>query len=374
MIGSDDLYTAAHLFSPARLTLARELRGLTKTELASRIEKTAAAVGQFENARAKPDPRTLKRLALALGLPLAFFADPSSPPRIELDRCHFRSLRSASQRERRRLLARGTIVAELADFLDEHLEQTYRPNILSAEAPPKNRDEIEALAERMRGHWERGQGPIANMVRLLERNGVLVMRIADDCKRVDAFSFWHGQRPCVFLVMEKDSQSRTRFDAAHELGHLVMHEDVSPGDKQLEREANQFASAFLMPRASMLRELPTRLRWPHFVELKQRWKVSLAALVRRARDLGRITESTYRRACITLSKRRASGQPEPAEPEPEYPQYFEKAFAAAAMDFRDPAVASRLRLHPGEVISMIGDVVGTQQQLPLGLSGDGIPD
>ena len=103
-LGSNDVFTAAHLFEPQRLTVARELRGISRSELAEKIEKSPSAVSQFESGRARPDGQTLSRIALGLGIPAAFFARPLGQI-LSLDACHFRSLRSASQRDRRRLLA-----------------------------------------------------------------------------------------------------------------------------------------------------------------------------------------------------------------------------------------------------------------------------
>src|SRR5690242_7469855 len=113
--GSPDLHLAAHLFHPPRLTLARELRGMTRAELAERVGKSAAAIGQFEGGAkvpCRPDPRTLAALALALGVPVGFFTRRTPGKPLEVDACHFRSLRSASQRERRKLLARGSLLCE----------------------------------------------------------------------------------------------------------------------------------------------------------------------------------------------------------------------------------------------------------------------
>ena len=250
-IGSSDLHLAAHLFHPPRLTLARELRGLTRAELADRIGKSAAAISQFEGgskATCRPDPKTLGTLALALGVPIGFFTRKTPAKPLDVDACHFRSLRSASQRARRKLLARGSLLCDLLGVLEEHVnlpvEQVSRVMRSASSA-----EEIEELAVRVREAWGLGLGPIGNVVNLLESRGVLVTHIPEGCEDVDAFSTWHEGRPVVFLVMEKGSTSRTRFDACHELGHLVMHADATPGSQDLERQAHRFAGAFLVPQS-----------------------------------------------------------------------------------------------------------------------------
>ena len=119
MISKGDIHSAARLFDPERLTIARELRGLTKHQLADKIGKTPSAVSQFESARARPDGQTVGRMVLALNVPASFFAKTVDSPRISaipIDVCHFRSLRSASQKDRRLLLAKSSLMNALLSF------------------------------------------------------------------------------------------------------------------------------------------------------------------------------------------------------------------------------------------------------------------
>ena len=351
-VGHSDLHLAAHLFDPARLTIARELRGRTKAELAARVGKTAAALGQFENGRARPDATTLASIALGLGLPISFFARQQKSPMMTLDLCHFRSLRSASQRGRRSLLARGTLLCDVLSFLDERVELPEEQVSPVAESPVSMED-IENCAVRVRRGWGLGLGPIPHLIRLLESKGVVVTFIPHECDDMDAFSAWHAKRPIVFLIDHKGSTSRLRFDAAHELGHLVMHADVVAGSPELERQANRFASAFLLPRETFLPECPRRLNWPHFYELKRRWKVSVAALVRRAYDLECISEASYRRAYMHLNQ---TGQrtAERDEPAPEHPTLV----AQALHELSDELVADELAETIGLPVTDFKAIVG----------------
>ncbi len=215
------------------------------------------------------------------------------------------------------MVSASAIIGRIIDFIENHVdlpEEKVTPSIVSKVFTA---EEIEDAALKVRRDWGLGVGPISNVVHLLETNGVLVFRLLSDCKKVDAFSLWHKSRPFIFLSTEKGSGSRSRFDAAHELGHLIMHSDCVPGDRIQEDQANRFASAFLLPRDGFLEECPKRLVWPHFIALKERWIVSLAALIRRARDLGVISDDTYRRGNIQLHKRWNSS--EPSEPEIERP-------------------------------------------------------
>jgi Zn-dependent peptidase ImmA (M78 family)/transcriptional regulator with XRE-family HTH domain len=322
MIGAD-IHTAALLFQKQRLTIARELSGMTKTELSKRVQKTPAAIGQFEGGVIKPDAQTLAKLALALGVPVGFFAEPVVTNIVPFEACHFRSQRAASQKERKRVLAAGALVTELVSFLEEHVSFPEQ-RVSEVAAAPANDGDIENIALDVRKRWGLGLGPIPNVIQLLETKGVVVTFVDNDSETIDAFSFWHEKRPCMFLVIEKGSTSRTRFDALHELGHLVMHVEVSHADQTHERQANQFASAFLMPRDTFVRECPRRFDFQHFLELKRRWRTSVAALLHRAYSLELISEASYRRGFMFLNQQHYRKN-EPEEPAAETPQIIRRS-------------------------------------------------
>ena len=232
------------------------------------------------------------------------------------DRYHFRSLRSSSQQERRCMVSASILIERLVEWISQRVE--LPPEKIDGSGPESVKStEIEDIAAKVRLDWNLGQGPIPDLIKLLESRGILPFRVLSTCRRVDAFSVWRNGRPLVFLSTEKGLGSRSRFDAAHELGHLVMHADCVPGDPDQEAEANRFASAFLMPRESFQVEFPHRLVWPHLFELKERWRVSLAAIVRRAFDLKKISRATYTRANVYLRTRFPHG--EPHEPAIEHP-------------------------------------------------------
>lgn len=309
-------------FTPNRLTTAREMAGLGVGELAERILTSASAVTQFEKGRARPKPETLIRLALTLGVPPAFFS--AGPlPSVPDDECHFRSLRSASARERRRVTAQARVVNQVYEYLD-HLVHFPPEQISTLCRRAETRGDIDTLAQEVRDEWGLGQGPIGHMVTLLEARGVISVEVPGHSARLDAFSVWVGELPMVFLTPEKRSGSRRRFDCAHELAHLLLHRGRLAGDAEAERQADAFAGAFLLPRVPFLAECPRRLDWVGLRQMKRRWGVSLAALVRRAFDLGLYTEATYRRAYVILNQR-GWRTDEPDEPEMERPALLARA-------------------------------------------------
>ena len=170
-------------------------------------------------------------------------------------------------------------------------------------------ENIAEAAQFTREAWNIVPGPIPSVVQALEAHGVITLRLPSQTDTaVDAFSTHSGRRPLVFLSPSKDDKARSRFDAAHELGHLVLHPDTEPGSKLVEQEAHHFAANFLMPRDEIIDDLPRRIDWPTFHDLKRHWGVSLRALVFRAHSLGRLSDASYRRANQQLS---IWGLPEP---------------------------------------------------------------
>lgn len=170
--------------------------------------------------------------------------------------------------------------------------------------------QIEYIASRARRHWGLSDGPINNMVALLESRGVIVCRFEIGSEKIDAFSCWVDGRPYVILGSDKASAVRSRYDAAHELGHLILHRGISREELEakstrdrIEREANWFAGAFLLPRSSFFREFYST-RANHLKGLKQRWLVSMQAIAHRAKDIGAIDENQYVAFRIQMTKRK----------------------------------------------------------------------
>jgi Zn-dependent peptidase ImmA (M78 family) len=178
-----------------------------------------------------------------------------------------------------------------------------------------DRDEIEAIAGATRREWELGLGPIESITMLLESKGCVVVRAPVDVEGVDAYSRWTAARPIIVLGRDKDDAARSNFDAAHELGHLVMHHDPAPGSRDAEAQAQAFAAAFLLPAQAIRDELPRRFDIRRYVQLKRRWRVSIQALAYRSRTLGLISEATFRRGMARISLRGwRTGEPYPIGP------------------------------------------------------------
>ncbi len=258
----------------------------------------------------------------------------------------FRALSKMSARKRDSAIAAGTIAVELDNWIYARFRRP-EPDVPTFDHPKRT---PEAAAREVLARWGMGEAPTPNMVHLLEAHGVRVYSLATYCTDVDAFSTWWKGTPYVFLNMTK-SRERGRFDAAHELGHLVMHgiEGV-PHGPDAEREAQQFAFAFLMPAADVLSRGLRHATVDRVLHDKRRWKVAATALVHRLNELGLLTEWGYRSLCIELSKRGyRSGEPD-ADPRRESSQSLSKVFQSLwSHRVRVPDIAQQLHISPEEL-------------------------
>ena len=351
-------------FSGQRLRLAREARGLTQRDLAGVVGLTPAAISQYESGSIRPTVAALMALGEGLRFPCGFFAFDTGAD-LEPPDAHFRSLRSASSRMRRREASRALLLAEFVTHLERYLRL---PAVHLPRSPldSPSTSEIEQAAHDVRAEWSLPPGPIDHVVRTLERHGVVTTRLSVATERVDAFSLPLPHRPILVLGTNKGDAARSRFDAAHELGHLVMHSPTTSGSRSVEAEADAFAAAFLMPANDIGPELPTWADWDSFIRLKTRWKVSLAALLRRARDLGTISEASYSAASRQLSARGwRRAEPGNLGP-PERPLFLPRCIQLLdAMNVTVETVVGEAHLPLDEVLSFIGASEDTRPLVAL---------
>jgi Zn-dependent peptidase ImmA (M78 family)/DNA-binding XRE family transcriptional regulator len=339
------------VFNPSRLTLARKRRGLTKAELAAVIGVEWRSVSGYEAAEYLPSEETLSRIASRLEFPMTFFSgDDLEEP--EPDTASFRALKKMTASQRDMALGEGALALHLNKFIESRFElpQADLPD-LSLEPNP------EAAAGSLRHYWGMGELPIRNMIHLLEAKGVRVFSLAIDAAEVDAFSMWKGKTPFIFLNSNKTSE-HSRFDAAHELGHLVLHRHGGPKSRDAERDANAFASAFLMPRGSVLANAPRLPTLPVLIKLKKLWIVSLAALNYRLHELQLTSDWQNRRICIEIAKLGRTKEPEEAPRETS--QVLAKVLAALHEDGIGRAqLAKMLSLYTSELDQLLFGLVMT---------------
>jgi Zn-dependent peptidase ImmA (M78 family) len=319
---------------------------MTKVALGRRAGLTPKALGDFESGRLTPSTDAIEAIASVTRFPPAFFHRPDidTPAR---DGASFRSLSTMTASQRNAALAAGALAFELSTWI-EHQFELPTPKL------PDLRDfSPEDAAIALRSQWGIGQRPVGNMVHLLESEGIRVYSLAERGKQVDAFALWYRELPFVFLNTMKTPE-HSRMDAAHELGHLVLHQHGVPRGRDAEKDAQAFGSAFLMPEGSVRSHVP-RLITPslqQLIQLKQRWRVSVGALTHRLYALDLITEWSYRGIFVQLSRYGRSREPNGIERETS--QVFAKVFGALkASGVTKADAAKQLDLYTDDVDSLI---------------------
>lgn len=283
------------VFNSQRLRLARSRRKETSQGLAKAVGISPVTLSRLENNNNQPEPETLEALAKELRYPVEFFFGDDLD---EVDKhdASFRSLKAMTAKERNGALAAASLAFIVADKIDSifGLPSPDVPN-LSHESNPS------AAASTLRAYWGLGDRPIGNMIDLLEAKGVRVYSLTEETVRVDAFSCWRNGVPYVFLNTLKSAE-HCRFDAAHELGHLCMHQHGGSSHKSAEPEANAFAGHFLMPPSDIKSKIKRVTALSQIRMAKKRWGVSLAALTYHLSKLGILTEWQARSYFIQMNK------------------------------------------------------------------------
>ncbi|WP_300786513.1 XRE family transcriptional regulator [uncultured Desulfovibrio sp.] len=318
---------------PGRIKFARELHGLTKKELAEKIGKTPSAVTQYEAGRSGLSLETFTALAHALSVPFSFFSKCNHPlPTASFSECHFRANRRVPQMERLRAFSFAVQVFSIFSYLADrgvHFPETAFPTFDGSQVQER---EIEKYAVEVRSAANLGLGPIPNMAGLLESLGVRIILLPAREAKLDGFATWFEGTPCV-MIDSNSAASRMQFDYAHELAHLIFDEESTPEDPLVERRANRFASAFLMPATSFRADCPQFYRQSHFVSVKKYWHVSIAAALYRARELGILSEKSYKSAQISRSRAGTRMQEEEEFP-PSMPSLLDQAMRLVCHDVR----------------------------------------
>jgi Zn-dependent peptidase ImmA (M78 family)/transcriptional regulator with XRE-family HTH domain len=286
-------------FRAGMVTLAREARGLSQTDLAKRIGVRQGTVSKIENGQLAPEDDLILKLAGALSVPQSFFAQEISLRNLPIS--FFRKYGDAGSYAVKAIRARANIIRS-------HLRTLFRSTELAdPKVTPLDIEDFQGSPDRaaraVRANWRVPPGPIDNITRLLEDNGVVVVRCDFLSKRIDGLSLWEldDAIPPIVFASSAAPTDRYRFTLAHELAHIFLHHHLTiKTDRDIESEANAFASEFLLP-SSEIRGQLSGLTLKRLAELKMHWKVSMQAVLMKAKALGRISQYQGRRLWMQLS-------------------------------------------------------------------------
>ncbi|WP_299791206.1 ImmA/IrrE family metallo-endopeptidase [Ramlibacter sp.] len=223
---------------------------------------------------------------------------------------------------------------ELAAALEEYVDY---PDVLLPFREHRNpeeitAEEIERAACECRDMWGLGRTAVPDLALAVEGAGVILLREETGIAQIEGLSAWSGamSRPFILLSADKDNGYRSRFDLAHELGHLILHKHITdPSDrdrhKLLEKQAHYFSGALLLPAETFASEIRMPVTLDDLLLLKRRWGVSVGAIVMRLRALSILSEE----GAQVLFKRRsarwgAKSEPFDGDRPPEQPRLLRR--------------------------------------------------
>lgn len=276
--------------------IARISRGLNQKELAEKVGIEQGTISKIETGLLNPNAEIFNTICQVLKYPNSFFAENINvlSPLIT----HYRKRKSLTNSK--------------LDFIEYNVyirKHIIKKLLKSANIPNKvfysdpNDNDPEVIARFVRQRWNIPRGPINNLVSILEQAGIIVLQIEHNDDKLDGEMIPDESNLPVIYINKNLTGDRQRFTLAHELGHLIMHSGENiPNIDVSEIEANNFASEFLMPADDIRYQLGEKLSLSQLGDLKRYWKVSMAALVRRAKDLDIIDHSRYTSLNVQLSR------------------------------------------------------------------------
>ena len=352
---------------PERLNQALAARGFSATELAVRLDVTTTTLSRWRNKAQVPAPAAMDLLAKELRVTAEWLTRPLRPA---LSKPNFRGSAAQLKNDRSLLHTRLEWLEEVAAHFEEYVEypDIALPCIQARSLSEINTEVIEAAADACRKAWRMGDAPAGDILLLLENSGVIVAREETGIARIEGLSAWSASgRPYLLLCADKGNAFRSRFDAAHELGHLVLHRNIEiPTDpralKLMESQAHQFAGAFLLPARGFVPEVGLPVSLHGLLQLKQRWGVSVGAMILRLRALGVINEDGYLRLIKYRSaKWGQKHEPNDEDREVERPRLLRRTFELLANEgvIRAEALPAYLGLSAHDVESLLSLPMGS---------------
>lgn len=355
-------------FNSSMLTLARESRGLTQSELARVAEVGQGTLSKYETGVLQPPEEFAVQLGRTLSYPASFFYQQGHP--YGFPPFHYRKRKKLSAKALGRIVAEMNIrrlhVQKLA-LSYEIKTNRFIPEIDMDEfqgastRPPQ----IEDVARSVREAWMLPRGPIPNMVDLIEENGGIVIPCDFGTDLIDAMSQRIDGLPVLFFINANSPADRLRLTLAHELAHMVLHTTAFKADDEMEKEADNFAGAFLLP-ADEVKPHLRQFNLPHLANMKSYWRVSMQAIAMRASRLNLITPYQSKSFFIEMNKL-GYRKREPNEIPRETPTRLRRMveYHQRVLDYSDRDMADLLCLTPTEFNTMYAPEPPTKPHLRL---------
>jgi len=352
-------------FQKDRLKIARMAKGLTQTSLAEALGFSRQYMHQVEIGDRTPNAESIEAFADLLDVTPYFFERPVQHL-VTSDEVNFRKQKTTKLQFENKVIAMSSLLREVAGEISNDIAM---PDVKLTQAEFTDIKSIEDAAQLVRKELGLGvNSPIDSVTRVLEVCGVICVNADNIPEKISALSV-DLDRPLVIHNSLNEQLTRTRYDLSHELAHLVGHRGITTGDDETERQADKFASFFLISSAAFRANCPLRgrgkINWSAMKEFKQEWKISYKAIVRRAHDMGLIDAVTYKNALIQLSAAGYSKR-EPDEPDgDENPKLIHNAIAAMqnVFDIYLEEMMSKIGIKPAFLEALLGVAIEDKPNL-----------
>jgi Zn-dependent peptidase ImmA (M78 family)/transcriptional regulator with XRE-family HTH domain len=280
---------------PERIREAREAAGLQLEPFAEVLGVTKQAVARYESGLASPSGETMHRIIGATGQPPSFFVTPRRRAASGITP-FWRGLKRMEQHHRKRIARRLEWGSDIVGYLEQFITlPDVSVPVVDFDYTSDSVEQIEHAADAVRAHWSLDRGPIRDFSAIMELHGFVLIRESVLCPDMDAVSCWQSGRPYVLFSSDVTSGPRNYYNLAHELGHFVLHSSIEVTSENLsllEKQANRFAGALLLPQETFSKEvLGTSLN--HFLFLKEKWGVAISAMAYRCKDLGILNDNQH---------------------------------------------------------------------------------
>lgn len=285
------------MFNKDRLRIAKELRGLSNSDFAEKLGCSISKVKQLLDADKEISENDQIFICAALNLPMSFFIVEDELQPQHTEHIFYRSVARIRAQHRKSNEAHTLLAKNINKYLTKKMKlpEYHRPDLDITEFLGE-KNYPEKVASELRALWGLGSKSINNVISLCELKGIRVFRLPLEIKEIDALSFFDDESGSPFMFINNfKSAERSRFDCAHELGHIVMHTHnkdirIEKDNRVLETEADQFSSEFLMPTDAFFASVPRYLSIENMIEYKKEWRTSLKAINYKAHKLGLISD------------------------------------------------------------------------------------
>jgi Zn-dependent peptidase ImmA (M78 family)/DNA-binding XRE family transcriptional regulator len=278
----------------SRLSIAREMAGLTMQELADRTDLSKQAISKFENGLLSPSSSSIIKLAAALKTSQDFFFEETAETDIVLA--------SISHREKRKIILDEfeAIKSDTSNYIFRFLElekiagnkQEFKNPI--SEMSIETRKDAEKAAKQIRKKWNLGNVQIPNVVELLESKGIKVFEV-ERSENFEGFAAWAGKIPVIVINSAIKEITRVRFTTMHELGHIILQFVDDLGEDTIERLCDAFSGELLFPEEAIIIEFGqkrTKVTIEELKYLKEKYGMSISAIMVSAQQAGVIDFET----------------------------------------------------------------------------------